>query len=149
MQEELELEPNYEIQVFEKDTHRFMDSYFIYGDDEITALAQGINHFKNQYPIRDYNFEVEYWGEFQSDRGFEMSFDSELYNNDNSEKSKLDIQRVSSMLKEFAFFSSFEDDLKFVNEKIAEVENSNLSTTDKAFQIQILRDTIETLREIQ
>lgn len=53
------------------------------------------------------------------------------------------------MLKEFAFFSSFEDDLKFVNEKIAEVENSNLSTADKAFQIQILRDTIETLREIR
>ncbi|WP_153802236.1 hypothetical protein [Arcobacter venerupis] len=47
------------------------------------------------------------------------------------------------------FFSSFEDDLKFANEKIVEVENSNLSTTDKAFQIQILRDTIETIREIQ
>ena len=35
------------------------------------------------------------------------------------------------------------------NEKIAEVENSNLSIADKASQIQILRDAIETIREIQ
>ena len=147
MQEELE--PNYEIQVFRKNNSYCVDSYFTYSDDRSTALSQGIKYFENQYSVNDYNFEVEYWGEFQSDRGFEMSFDSELYNNGNSEKSKLDIQRVSSMLKEFAFFSSFEDDLKFVNEKIVEVENSNLSTTDKAFQIQILRDTIETIREIE
>jgi hypothetical protein len=77
-----------------------------------------------------------------------MSLDFEQFKNDDLEKYKLDIQRVSSMLQEFAFFSSVEDDLKFVNEKIAEVENSNLSTTDKALQIKVLRDTIETLREI-
>jgi len=77
-----------------------------------------------------------------------MSLDSEQFKNDDLQKYKLDIQRVSSMLKEFAFFSSVEDDLKFVNEKIAEVENLNLSTTDKALQIKVLRDTIETLREI-
>ena len=147
MQEELE--PNYEIQVFRKNNSYCVDSYFTYSDDRSTALSQGIKYFENQYSVNDYDFVVEYWGEFQSDRGFEMSFDSELYNNDNSEKSKLDIQRVSSMLKEFAFFSSIEDDIKFANEKIAEVENSNLSTADKAFQIQILRDTIETIREIQ
>lgn len=78
-----------------------------------------------------------------------MSLDSNQFKNDDIEKYKLDIQRVLSMLKEFAFFSSVEDDLKFVNEKIAEIENSNLPTTDKASQIKILRDTIETLREIQ
>ncbi|QKF77453.1 hypothetical protein [Arcobacter defluvii] len=80
---------------------------------------------------------------------FNFSVISTPFKNDDFEKYKLDIQRVSSMLKKFAFFSSVEDDLKFVNEKIAEVENSNLSTTDKALQIKILRDTIETLREIQ
>lgn len=101
------------------------------------------------YLTNNYDFVVEYLGEFQSDRGFEMSLDSNQFKNDDLQKYKLDIQRVSSMLKEFAFFSSVEDDLKFVNEKIAEVENSNLSTTDKALQIKILRDTIETLREIQ
>lgn len=143
-----ELEPNYEIQVFEKNNHHFIDSYYTYSDDKSAALSQGIKHFENQYPTNNYDFVVEYLGEFQSDRGFEMSLDSEQFKNDDLEKYKLDIQRVSSMLKEFAFFSSVEDDLKFVNEKIAEVENSNLSTTDKALQIKVLRDTIETLREI-
>lgn len=143
-----ELEPNYEIQVFEKNNHHFIDSYYTYSDDKSTALSQGIKHFENQYSTNDYNFVVEYLGEFQSDRGFEMSLDSEQFKNYDLEKYKLDIQRVSSMLKEFAFFSSVEDDLKFVNEKIAEIENSNLSTTDKASQIKILRDTLETLREI-
>lgn len=147
MQEELE--PNYEIQVFRKNNSYCLDNYFTYSDDRITALSQGIKYFENQYSLNDYDFVVEYWGEFESDRGFEMSLDSELYNNNNSEKSKLDIQRVSSMLKEFAFLSSVEDDIKFANEKIVEVENSNLSTADKISQIQILRDTIETLREIQ
>lgn len=143
-----ELEPNYEIQVFRKSDNKFIDSYYTYSDDKSTALSQGIKHFENQYPINNYDFVVEYLGEFQSDRGFEMSLDSEQFKNDDLEKYKLDIQRVSSMLKEFAFFSSVEDDLKFANEKIAEIENSNLSTTDKASQIKILRDTIETLREI-
>ncbi|MEV9600242.1 hypothetical protein [Aliarcobacter butzleri] len=147
MQEELE--PNYEIQVFRKNNSYCVDSYFTYSDDRITALSQGIKYFENQYSLNDYDFVVEYWGEFESDRGFEMSLDSELYNNNNSEKSKLDIQRVSSMLKEFAFLSSVEDDIKFANEKIVEVENSNLSTADKISQIQILRDTIETIREIK
>ncbi|AXX96054.1 hypothetical protein [Arcobacter ellisii] len=144
-----ELEPNYEIQVFEKNNHHFIDNYYTYSDDKSAALSQGIKHFENQYPTNNYDFVVEYLGEFQSDRGFEMSLDSEQFKNDDLEKYKLDIQRISSMLKEFAFFSSVEDDLKFVNEKIAEVENSNLSTTDKALQIKVLRDTIETLREIQ
>ena len=143
-----ELEPNYEIQVFEKNNHHFIDSYYTYSDDKSAALSQGIKHFENQYPTNNYDFVVEYLGEFQSDRGFEMSLDSEQFKNDDLEKYKLDIQRVSSMLKEFAFFSSVEDDLKFANEKIAEIENSNLSTTDKASQIKILRDTLETLREI-
>ena len=147
MQEELE--PNYEIQVFRKNNSYCVDSYFTYSDDRITALSQGIKYFENQYSLNDYDFVVEYWGEFESDRGLEMSLDSELYNNDNCEKSKLNIQRVSSMLKEFAFLSSAEDDIKFANEKIVEVENSNLSIEDKISQIQILRDTIETLREIQ
>ena len=147
MQEELE--PNYEIQVFRKNNSYCVDSYFTYSDDRATALSQGIKYFENQYSVNDYDFVLEYWGEFESDRSFEMSLDSELSNNDNCEKSKLNIQRVSSMIKEFAFLSSVEDDLKFVNEKIVEVENSNLSTADKISQIQILRDTIETLREIQ
>lgn len=144
-----ELEPNYEIQVFEKNNHHFIDSYYTYSDDKSAALSQGIKHFENQYPTNNYDFVVEYLGEFQSDRGFEMSLDSEQFKNDDLEKYKLDIQRVSSMLKEFAFLSSVEDDIKFANEKIVEVENSNLSTADKISQIQILRDTIETIREIQ
>ncbi len=145
---EEEIEANYEIQVFRKSDNKFIDSYYTYSDDKSTALDEAIKHFKDEYLISKYNYVVEYLGEFQSDRGFEMSLDSEQFKNDDLQKYKLDIQRVSSMLKEFAFFSSVEDDLKFVNEKIAEVENSNLSTTDKALQIKVLRDTIETLREI-
>lgn len=66
-----------------------------------------------------------------------MSLDSNQFKNDDLEKYKLDIQRVPIMLKKFAFFSSVENDLEFVNEKIAEIENSNLSTIDKASQIKI------------
>ena len=73
---EEELEPNYEIQVFRKSDNKFMDSYFTYSDDKSTALDEAIKHFKDEYLISDYNFVAEYWGEFQSDRGCEMSFDS-------------------------------------------------------------------------
>ncbi|GGD49404.1 hypothetical protein GCM10012288_24370 [Malaciobacter pacificus] len=71
-----ELEANYEIQVFRKSDNKFIDSYYLYSDDKSTALNEGINHYKNLYPISDYNFVVEYWGEFKNDRGFEMSLDS-------------------------------------------------------------------------
>ncbi|MGE4384112.1 MAG: hypothetical protein AB7D41_13015 [Arcobacter sp.] len=71
-----ELEPNYEIQVFRKSDNKFMDSYFTYSDDKSTALDEAIKYFKDEYLISDYNFLAEYWGEFQSDRGYEMSFDS-------------------------------------------------------------------------
>ena len=69
---EEELEPNYEIQVFRKSDNKFMDSYFTYSDDKSTALDEAIKYFKDEYLISDYNFVAEYWGEFQSDRGYEI-----------------------------------------------------------------------------
>ena len=63
-------------QVFTKDTQNFIDSYLTYSDDKVIALNDAIKHFKNLYPISDYNFVVVYGGEFESDRSYEMSLDS-------------------------------------------------------------------------
>ena len=49
MQEELE--PNYEIQVFEKDTHHFMDSYFIYSSyTSVRFFSHHIPHILHRTP---------------------------------------------------------------------------------------------------
>lgn len=78
---EEELEPNYEIQVFRKSDNKFMDSYYTYSDDKSIALDEAIKHFKDEYSLSDYNYVVEYLGEFGSDRSYEMSLDSEIYKN--------------------------------------------------------------------
>ncbi|GGD49885.1 hypothetical protein GCM10012288_24890 [Malaciobacter pacificus] len=136
------LEANYEIQVFRKSDSKFIDSYYLYSDDKSTALNEGIKHYENLYPISDYNFVVEYWGEFESDRGFEMSLDSELHSN-------LDTEKLSNLLNNLSENSSIANDLKFANEQIIEIKNSNLSAQEKEFQIKVLNETIENLREIQ
>ena len=71
-----ELEPNYEVKVFKKGEHYCIDSYFTYSDNETTALSEGIEHFKSSFSPSSYDLVVEYWGEFQSDRAYEMSLDS-------------------------------------------------------------------------
>jgi hypothetical protein len=134
-----ELEANYEIQVFRKSDSKFIDSYYLYSDDKSTALNEGIKHYENLYPISDYNFVVEYWGEFESDRAFEMSLDSELNSN-------LDTEKLSNLLNNLSENSSIANDLKFANEQIIEIKNSNLSAQEKEFQIKVLNETIENLR---
>lgn len=71
-----ELESNYEVQVFKKGEHYCIDSYYIYSDNETTALSEGIEYFKDIFPVDSYDFVVEYCGELQSDRAYEMSLDS-------------------------------------------------------------------------
>jgi len=71
-----ELEPNYEVQVFKKGEHYCIDSYYTYSDNEATALSEGIEHFKRSFSTSSYDFVVEYCGELQSDRAYEMSLDS-------------------------------------------------------------------------
>jgi len=137
-----EFEANYEIQVFRKSDDKFIDSYYLYSDDRLTALNEGIKHYENLYPISDYNFIVEYWAEFESDRGFEMSLDSDLHSN-------LDTKKLSNLLNDLSKNSSIENDLKFVNKQIIEIKNSNLSVQEKEFKIKVLNETIENLREIQ
>jgi hypothetical protein len=137
-----EFEANYEIQVFRKSDDKFIDSYYLYSDDRLTALNEGIKYYENLYPINDYNFVVAYWGEFESDRAFEMSLNSELHSN-------LDTEKLSNLLNDLSKNSSIENDLKFANKQIIKIKNSNLSVQEKEFKIKVLNETIENLREIQ
>jgi hypothetical protein len=137
-----EFEANYEIQVFRKSDDKFIDSYYLYSDDRLTALNEGIKYYENLYPINDYNFVVAYWGEFESDRAFEISLNSELHSN-------LDTEKLSNLLNDLSKNSSIENDLKFANKQIIKIKNSNLSVQEKEFKIKVLNETIENLREIQ
>ena len=128
--------------VFRKSDDEFIDSYYLYSVDKLTALNEGIKYYENLYPINDYNFVVKYWGEFESDRAFEMSLNSELHSN-------LDTEKLSNLLNDLSKNSSIENDLKFAIEKIIEIKNSNLSVQEKEFKIKVLNETIENLREIQ
>jgi len=97
--------------VFRKSDDEFIDSYYLYSVDKLTALNEGIKYYENLYPINDYNFVVAYWGEFESDRAFEMSLNSELHSN-------LDTEKLSNLLNDLSKNSSIENDLKFAIEKI-------------------------------
>ncbi|GGD49398.1 hypothetical protein GCM10012288_24360 [Malaciobacter pacificus] len=62
---------------------------------------------------------------------------------------QLNIEKLSNLLNDLSKNSSIANDLKFVNEKIIEIKNSNLSAQEKEFQIKVLNETIENLRELQ
>jgi hypothetical protein len=62
---------------------------------------------------------------------------------------QLNIEKLSNLLNDLSKNSSIENDLKFANEQIIEIKNSNLSAEEKEFKIKVLTETIENLREIQ
>jgi hypothetical protein len=62
---------------------------------------------------------------------------------------QLNIEKLSNLLNDLSKNSSIENDLKFANEQIIEIKNSNLSAQEKEFKIKVLIETIENLREIQ
>ena len=62
---------------------------------------------------------------------------------------QLNIEKLSNLLNDLFKNSSIANDLKFANEKIIEIKNSNLSAQEKEFNIKVLYKTIENLREIQ
>lgn len=62
---------------------------------------------------------------------------------------QLNIEKLSNLLNDLSKNSSIENDLKFANEQIIEIKNSNLSVQEKEFKIKVLNETIENLKEIQ
>jgi hypothetical protein len=62
---------------------------------------------------------------------------------------QLNIEKLSNLLNDLSKNSSIENDLKFANEQIIEIKNSNLSAEEKEFKIKVLNETIENLKEIQ
>lgn len=56
-----------------KDNHHFIDSYYIY--NKSVALSGKTKHFGNKYSIMEHGFVVKYLSEFESNKGYEMSFD--------------------------------------------------------------------------
>ncbi len=136
-----ELEPNYEVQVFQKGGHYCIDSNYFYSDNATTALHEGIEYFKDTFTPRSYDFVVEYCGEFQSDRAYEMSFNSQI-------KNTLDLDRLSSLINKGSQVESITSDLKLAQEKIRELENSNLPKNEKELQIKVLRDIIRNIKEV-
>lgn len=76
---EEEIEANYEVAIFTKDTNSYIDCAFFYADDENQALEMAKNELANKYPVEKYDYRVEYIGSLQSDRGYEMSVERSLY----------------------------------------------------------------------
>ena len=80
IQEEIEdIDSKYEIQVFNKASGRYTDSVFCYADNREHALKIVSKEFLAQYPKSEYDYEVEYHGTLESDRGYEMELDREVY----------------------------------------------------------------------
>lgn len=77
--EDEEIEENYEVSIFSKDTDSYIDCTFFYANDEHQALEMATNELANKYPVKEYDYRVEYIGSLQSDRGYEMSVERSLY----------------------------------------------------------------------
>ena len=77
--EDEEIEANYEVNIFKKDTGSYIDFVSFYADDENQAVEMAKKELADKYPVQEYDYTAEYIGNLQSDRGYEMEVDRSLY----------------------------------------------------------------------
>jgi len=79
LENEEEIEDNYEVTIFVKDIGRYKDCVSFYADDENEALEMAKKKFVDKYPLDEYEYRVEYIGSLESDRGYEMQVERGMY----------------------------------------------------------------------
>lgn len=72
------IEPNYEIQIIRELDGYCIDSLFVNAQSIEEAQKLGLELCPQKYYNKEYRLQVEYYGELNSDRGYEMNLDKNL-----------------------------------------------------------------------
>ena len=76
---ECSFENNYEIFIYDKVTSKLIADFSFYADNDMDAHKIYEDKYKKDYPVDKFTYEIEYLGGMNSDRGYEMKFDANLY----------------------------------------------------------------------